>query len=108
MKVLHSKTRNRLSEDHVDKLLFIQINLRTLNRKPKARELRDKPQEQESDESASEAETDLSPYKFVPLIIQRISEDAPTAGITAIGSVQPTLPGLRQLTFPEFPEEIRA
>jgi hypothetical protein len=103
MNLLHTKTRNKLSEDHVDKLLFIQINLRTLNRKPKACELQDKPQEQESDESASEVETDLSPYKFVPLIIQRISEDAPTAGTTALGSVQPALPGLRQLAFPEFP-----
>jgi hypothetical protein len=32
MKILHSKTRNRLREDRVDKLLFIQINLRTLRR----------------------------------------------------------------------------
>jgi hAT family C-terminal dimerisation region len=33
IKTLYSKTRNRLTKERVNKLLFIQINLRTLNRK---------------------------------------------------------------------------
>jgi hAT family C-terminal dimerisation region len=33
IKTLYLKTRNRLIEDRVDKLLFIQINLRTLRRR---------------------------------------------------------------------------
>jgi hypothetical protein len=96
MKLLHSKTRNRLSEDRVDKLLFIQINTRTLRRRPKVRT-----RDEETDGSSTEDETDISPCQFAPLIVQRVSEDSPTAGITAVGPAQPTLPGMRQLELPD-------
>jgi hypothetical protein len=99
MKTLHSKPRNRLTEDRVDKLLFIQINLRTLRRRTKPRS---EPQSEEIDESESEDGMDASPYQIVPWIVQRVSSDASTAGITPIGPVQPTLPGLRQLESPDF------
>jgi hAT family C-terminal dimerisation region len=69
MKLLHSIVRNRLSEERVDKLLFIQINLRTLRRQPKAR----KPPSRESDGSDTEDAQDCSPYQLVPLIVQRLS-----------------------------------
>jgi hypothetical protein len=98
MKTLHSKTRNRLTEDRIDKLLFIQINLRTLGRK----NVKKQSQDEEINESGSEGETDDSPYQFVPWIVQRVSSDAPTAGITGIGPVQATLPGMRQLELPDF------
>ena len=34
MNILHSKSRNRLTPERVDKLLYIQINRRTLRRDP--------------------------------------------------------------------------
>ena len=34
MNILHSKSRNRLTPERVDKLLYIQINCRTLRRDP--------------------------------------------------------------------------
>lgn len=84
MKILHSKPRNRLTEDRVDKLLFIQINLRTLRRrKQRQRE----PQSEEMDESESEDGMDASPYQIVPWIVQHVSSDASTAGTTPIGPV---------------------
>jgi hypothetical protein len=98
MKTLHSKPRNRLTEDRVNKLLFIQINLRTLRRRKRQSE----PQNEEIDESESEDEMDASPYQIVPWVVQRVFSDASTAGITPIGLVQPTLPGLRQLESPDF------
>jgi hypothetical protein len=98
MNILHSKPRNRLTEDRVDKLLFIQINLRTLRRRKRQRE----PQSEEIDESESEDGMDASPYQIIPWIVQRVSSDASTAGTTPIGPVQATLPGLQQLESPDF------
>jgi hypothetical protein len=100
MKILQSKTRNRLTEDRVDKLLFIQINLRTLRRRKQ--QPQSEPQSEEIDESESKDRMDASPYQIIPWIVQRVSSDASTAGIIPIGSVQPTLPGLRQLESPDF------
>jgi hAT family C-terminal dimerisation region len=74
MKILHSKPRNRLTEDRVDKLLFIQINLRTLRRRKRQSES----QNEEIDESESEDEMDGSPYQIVPWVVQRVSSDAST------------------------------
>jgi hypothetical protein len=100
MNILHLKPRNRLTEDRVDKLLFIQINLRTLRRRK--RQPQRESQSEEIDESESEDGMDASPYQIVPWIVQRVSSDASTAGTTPIGPVQATLPGLRQLESPDF------
>jgi hypothetical protein len=102
MKTLHSKTRNRLTEERVDKLLFIQINLRTLNRKERKPQPQDEFQGNGTDESDSEDETDRSPYQIVPWIVQRVSSDTPAAGIAPIGPIQPTWPGMRQLELSGF------
>jgi hypothetical protein len=61
MKILHSKPRNRLTEDRVDKLLFIQINLRTLRRRKQQQR---EPQSEEIDESESEDGMDASRLVF--------------------------------------------
>jgi hAT family C-terminal dimerisation region len=67
MKILHSKTRNRLTEDRVDKLLFIQINLRTLRRRKQ--QPQSEPKSEEINESESEDRMDASPYQIVPWIV---------------------------------------
>jgi hypothetical protein len=54
----------------------------------------------EAGESEIEDEMDINPYQPIPLIVQRVSEESPSAGITSTGAVQPTLPGMRQLEFP--------
>jgi hypothetical protein len=41
-----------------------------------------------------------NPYQLVPLIVQRVSEDSPTAAATPLGPVKPTLLGICQLELP--------
>ena len=104
MKLLHSIVRNRLSEERVNKLLFIQINLRILRRMPKVRKPPSQSgfQDQESDGSDTEDAQDCSPYQLVPLIVQRVSQDSQSAGAIPVGPVQPTLPRMRQLELASF------
>jgi len=46
MNVIHSKTRNSLTPERVDKLLYIQINRRTLNHEITVNDKEDEAEEQ--------------------------------------------------------------
>jgi hypothetical protein len=97
MKLLHFIVYNRLTEDRVNKLLFIQINLRTLRRLPRIPKdlIQGESHEMETDESDLEVELDCGPYQLVPWIVQRVSQDPPVAGVIPAGPVQPTPPTMR-------------
>ena len=55
MNILHCKGRNRLTTTRVNRLLFVQINRRTLNRKEKPQK---KDDEQEKEQEDTEDETE--------------------------------------------------
>jgi hAT family C-terminal dimerisation region len=66
MKITKSKTRNRLSDDRVNKLLFIQMNLRALHRQIK-------PRKKDQSQSDSDSEVDEEQHydiEQIPCIIR--------------------------------------
>ena len=54
MNVVHSKIRNRLTPERVDKLLYIQINRRTLNHDIIVKDREDEEEEQATTEEGPE------------------------------------------------------
>ena len=84
MKVLHSKLRSRLTIERVNKLLYIQINRRTLKRDGKVRVLGDA--ENEEDEADTTEEEGEEAFAHIPAV-QQGSEDVVMTSDDELGSL---------------------
>jgi hypothetical protein len=60
LNLLHSKTRNALLPERVDKLLYVQINRRTLRRDPLVKVLKDEDEDEDEDDLWTDAGEDAT------------------------------------------------